>query len=132
MTTDKKIKGQKGEEEAASFLVSKGYKILERNFRTRWGEIDLIARDRSTVVFVEVKTRSDSGFARPEESVTFTKQEHMRRAAGLWLCDHYPHDLPPCRFDVVSIMLPRTPAPHAPGDPESKDLRIEHFEGAFE
>lgn len=134
------LKGRRGEEEAARYLESRGYKILERNFRTRWGEIDLVARDRSTVVFVEVKTRSSTGFARPEESVTHAKQEHMRRAAGLWLSDHYPNDIPQCRFDVVSVTLIQTPLPRTSaslrsptsGDPKSKDLHIEHFEGAFE
>jgi putative endonuclease len=170
VTSEKALKGKRGEEEAARYLESRGFKIIARNFRTRWGEIDIVARDRSVVVFVEVKTRSDSRFAAPEESVTFTKQERMRRAASIWLAEQYPNDAPQCRFDVVAVTLPQTPLPrtsassrsrtsgdpepipqtpalHAPGDPESmpqkntssssrnlesKDLHIEHFEGAFE
>lgn len=121
MTSEKKKKGDMGEESACRFLESKGYKILARNFHTAWGEIDIIACHSSTIVFVEVKTRSSSHFAAPEESVTLTKQDRMRRAAELWLAEHFPNDSPQCRFDVVSITLPQSPAV----------IRIEHFEAAF-
>ena len=109
-----------GEEETCRYLKSKGLKIIERNFRTRWGEIDIIVRDGATIVFVEVKTRTDVGFAAPEESVTITKQEHLRKAALIWLAERHPNDTPQCRFDVVSLRL-------TGGTPS-----IEHYEGAFE
>ena len=62
-----------------------GYKIIARNFRTRWGELDLVAKDRECLVFAEVKTRHDDSFGRPEEAVTRTKQEHLIKAAQIYL-----------------------------------------------
>jgi putative endonuclease len=65
--------GSKGEDLAVRFLEKKGYRILSRNFRTPVGEIDVIAEDRNTLVFIEVKTRTDDSFGHPFEAVTFRK-----------------------------------------------------------
>jgi putative endonuclease len=110
--------GRKGEELAVRFLRRRKYRILERNYRLRSGEIDIIARDGATLVFVEVKTRASDGYALPIESVGFRKQEKLRRLAELYLADH---DLAECdvRFDVISIV-------DTAGSP-----RIEHIPNAF-
>lgn len=117
---DRQSLGKRGEELAARFLKKERYEILARNFHTRWGELDIVAKDGETVVFAEVKARSDVYFARPEASVTHTKQQHLRKAAGLWLLENYPNELPPCRFDVVSIVFEK-----------DGNHTIEHFPDAF-
>jgi putative endonuclease len=81
MTNRKQAVGKWGEEVAAAYLSGRGYEILERNIRTAHGEIDLVARMGDVVIFVEVRTRTSSRFARPEESITPRKQSHMLAAA---------------------------------------------------
>jgi putative endonuclease len=95
--------GNRGERVAAKLLKKKGYRILARNCRNRWGEIDLIARDGDTIVFVEVKTRSHDEAGRPEDAVTATKQRQISRAAAAWL-HRNKLDEHRCRFDVVAIV----------------------------
>jgi putative endonuclease len=102
--------GRQGEEAAVRFLKKKGFRIVERSFRLLRGEIDIIAYDRKTLVFIEVKTRSGTGFGVPEESVTAAKQEQIRRIAQLYLLKKRLGDIP-CRFDVISVL------DEAPGDP---------------
>ena len=77
--------GKQGENAAAEYLKNLGYKILARNFRTRWGEIDIVCRDGDCLVFAEVKTRADESFGAPEEAVTKTKQRHLLAAAQIYL-----------------------------------------------
>lgn len=104
---------------AARFLCESGMQIVERNWRCRYGELDLIVKDTDTTAFVEVKTRSGLGFGTPAESVTFAKQQRIRRLALLWLseqCGPWRH----IRFDVVSVLLlPRS------------EPRIDHVRAAF-
>ncbi|MBD3285946.1 YraN family protein, partial [candidate division WOR-3 bacterium] len=76
--------GKHGEDAAAEFLRKQGYEIITRNFYTRWGELDIIARDGEEIVFVEVKTRTSISFARPEEGVDLRKQDHLRKTAEFW------------------------------------------------
>ncbi|MDD8019230.1 MAG: YraN family protein [Bacteroidota bacterium] len=100
----KKNFGAIGEQAAEKFLIGKGYQILERNYFYQHGEIDIIAKDQETFVFVEVKTRRSAHFGKPEESVTPKKQELLRRTAeGYVLQKNLPNI--DCRFDVVSIVL---------------------------
>jgi putative endonuclease len=94
--------GREGEDRAAKFLVKRGYRILERNYRTRSGEIDLIALDQGVVVFVEVKTRTNNAFGAPELAVTPQKQQRMLKAALAYMKYKRLHQVP-CRFDVVAI-----------------------------
>lgn len=108
--------GALGEELAAGHLTGKGMTILERNWRCRYGELDLIAQDGDTVVFVEVKTRSGRGYGTPAEAVTFAKQGRIRRLAGLWLTAQ-PRGWRQVRFDVVAIVIV------AGRDPELEHLR---------
>lgn len=97
-------KGRGGEAFAARFLVEQGYEILERNFRCRQGEIDLIARDGNDLVFVEVKFRRGKGQGLPEEAVDFRKQEKIRQAARYYLYRNGYEEDTACRFDVVGIL----------------------------
>lgn len=91
------------EEKACEYLKEKGLQILERNFRVRQGEIDIVARDRGTLVFVEVKYRKDSVAGLPQEAVTYTKQKQISRVALFYLSFHKLPLSTPCRFDVVAI-----------------------------
>ncbi len=93
--------GDKGEGLAAGFLIEKGYKILTKNFRTRIGEIDIIAREKNTLVFVEVKTRESLEYGQPFESVNLRKRRKIANVALLYL--QKLREVPACRFDVVSV-----------------------------
>lgn len=98
----KKETGSSGEKLAADFLKQHGYKILDLNFRTRFGEIDIVAQDSDTLVFVEVKTRSSQAFGLPEEAVGYRKLQHLLKAAAFYRSLH--KNLPEGeRVDVVAI-----------------------------
>ncbi|WP_227980835.1 YraN family protein [Nocardia spumae] len=111
--------GAHGEDLAARFLRGAGIRIVERNWRCRYGELDLIVEESGTTAFVEVKTRSGVGFGTPAESVTFAKQQRIRRLALLWLTEQSGPWLR-IRFDVVSVLV-------LPG----RQPRIEHIRAAF-
>lgn len=108
---------------AADHLTRRGFQIIERNFRTRWGELDLIATDGRVIAFVEVKTRVARDTTRdPLESVHASKRQQVRRIAGQWLRDR--PDRPRARdlrFDAIGITL----------DPDGRLLRLDHLDGAF-
>ena len=101
---NKRQTGSRYEETAAAFLTSKGYRVLERNFRCRHGEIDLICRHGRYLVFAEVKYRSGLTMGSPAEAVDARKQERIRRAAAFYLYSHGMGGDVPCRFDVVGIL----------------------------
>lgn len=101
-----KLLGKEGEDRAARFLVKQGYRILERNYSTKSGEIDLIALHEGAVVFVEVKTRTNSAYGAPELAVTPRKQLRMVKAALGYIKYKKLHQVP-CRFDVVAITSER-------------------------
>lgn len=113
--------GARGEEAAARYLRRLGYRILARQVRQLGGELDLIALDGPTLVFVEVKTRSSTDAGHPAEAVDFRKQQRMTRAALAFLRKHRLLENP-FRFDIVAIVWP---------DP-AKPPQIEHFRHAFE
>ncbi|HVP91432.1 MAG TPA: YraN family protein [Terriglobales bacterium] len=94
--------GRTGELVALKYLRRKGYAIIETRFRFLRGEIDIVARDGDTLVFVEVKMRTGGGFGRPEESVTAEKRRRIRKVAEGYLLLRRPGDVR-CRFDVVAI-----------------------------
>lgn len=96
--------GTRGEAAASSFLQKQGYAILGKNFRTRAGEIDIIAEDNGTLVFVEVKTRRSDAYGLPEEAVDARKQRKIVDAARYYL-HRYNHADRDCRFDVVGVEL---------------------------
>ena len=100
----KQTLGAKGERLALQFLRRRGYRIIARNFSCRFGEIDIIARQGKSTVFVEVKTRSSCGFGLPEESVRQDKIKHLLRSAQFYI-KNYTDPEGNFRFDVVSIIL---------------------------
>lgn len=102
MSLLKKLLGQAGEDRAAEYLERKGYRVLERNYSTRNGEIDLIALHEGEVVFVEVKTRTNNAYGAPELAVNRRKQGRMVKAALVYIRYKKLHQMP-CRFDVVAI-----------------------------
>ncbi len=95
--------GRAGEDAAARFLSSLGYRILARRYRVRAGEIDLVAEEGGTLVFVEVKTRSSLRWGSPGEAVDLRKRRRMARAAALYLSRVGAAERP-CRFDIVEIL----------------------------
>jgi len=96
--------GRTGEHLAAEALMSRGYRILERNFRCSYGEIDLVAEDQDDLVFIEVKTRRGTAFGRPEEAVTLRKQRKLLEIAYYYLDLHTCSDRQ-WRIDVVAVQL---------------------------
>ena len=102
--------GERGEAAAERHLVSLGYRILARRFRCRAGEIDLIAEDGPTLVFIEVKTRSSLAFGSPGEAVGALKRSRIAAAASLYLA-RSNHDDRACRFDVVEVLEISVDAP---------------------
>jgi putative endonuclease len=110
--------GQRGENLAAKYLRNQGYKILLRNYKNKGGEIDIIARDDKTIVFVEVKTRTDDS-PTPEEQVNEPKQHQITKAAKIYM-SRFGVPPPPARFDVVAIVWP-----------QGREPIIRHIPGAF-
>ena len=100
---NRRLRGGQWEKCAESFLNRQGLKTLERNYHSRFGEIDLIMMDKQALVFTEVRYRADSAHGSGAESVTFTKQKRLTRAAQRFLQCHPRHASLACRFDVVSI-----------------------------
>ena len=95
------LAGREGEARAAQYLRRHGWTVLEANYRSRFGEIDLIAHKRNTVAFVEVKLRRDARFAAAAEAVTPRKQERLRLTAQQWIAEH--GDALDLRFDIIEI-----------------------------
>jgi putative endonuclease len=119
LNNGKQLLGKEGERIAERYLLKKGYKLVERNYRCPSGELDLIVLDRRVVVFVEVKTRTGHAFGTPFEAVEFRKQQKMTQAAQYFLAQKGLHQRD-ARFDVVGISwLGREPM-------------VEHIENAFE
>lgn len=119
---DRKSLGIWGEEQAAKYLRRKGYRIIERNFSCRFGEIDIIASRKGYLAFVEVKLRKDDSFAQAREFVDQAKQRRIVTAAELWLSRH-EEDMQP-RFDVIEL--------YAPQGVNSRKIEINHIEDAFQ
>lgn len=96
--------GAKAEEIAANFLNKQGYCIIQLNFYSRVGEIDIIARENGYLVFIEVKYRVNLNMGAPEEAITLRKRNHMIKTARYYLFKNKYSQETPCRFDVVSIL----------------------------
>ncbi len=116
----RKKTGDYGEDLAAHFLQKKGYTILARNYRKKFGEIDIIAKHEESLVFIEVKTRKSQRFGTGFEAVDYKKQLQLSRIAQDYISSHEMIDMD-ARFDVVSIML----------SPETEP-KIEIIANAFE
>lgn len=108
MTVERQALGRLGEELAARELERRGYAILARRYRTRHGEIDIVADDRGTLVFVEVKARAGDAFGTGGDAVTPSKRRQLVRMATEYLMRMRVSGRP-CRFDVVSVACGRTP-----------------------
>lgn len=112
--------GQRGEDAAARFLRRRGYRIVDRGCRSKRGEVDLVALDGQTVVFVEVKTRTTAEMGVPSEAVDIDKQRRLTRLALAWLKQHGLLEQP-ARFDVVAVIWPE----------RAWRPTIEHYPNAF-
>ena len=112
--------GIEGEKHAAAELERAGWKILERNLALPSCEIDIIARDRDTLVFIEVKTRRDEGYTDPYEEVPETRRDRMRRAKNEYLRWQGLGRETPCRFDIAVVVMPEAGKP-----------RMNHVKNAF-
>jgi putative endonuclease len=104
MVEDNKSLGERGETIAVAYLKGQRFAILERNFRCKGGEVDIVARDGKTLVFVEVKSRRNEAYGPPQLSVTPFKQRQISKAALTWLAKNGKQDCS-ARFDVIAIML---------------------------
>jgi putative endonuclease len=115
--------GRHGEKLAAEHLIRRGYRIIDRNYRTRWGELDIVAFDGTTLAFCEVKTRRMADDRRdPLESVRVHKRSRIRKMASRWLVERA--DRPRAdelRFDAIGVTF----------DLSGRLVRLEHLEGAF-
>lgn len=118
-TLTSKQSGSQWEKTAESFLQSHGLKLLQRNFSSRFGEIDLIMEDEKTIVFIEVKYRSDNQHGSGADAVTFQKQGRISRTAAWFLAKNPRRAEQFCRFDVISI------------NPFKKDQGINWIKDAF-
>jgi putative endonuclease len=98
--------GKYGEDLAASYLLKHGYRILQRNFRAQYGEIDLVCQHGNTMVFVEVKTRQSHAYGLPEEAVGSRKLQEIIKTAQYYMLLH-PHMPSSMRIDVISIYIPQ-------------------------
>src|SRR4030066_896774 len=101
---EKKELGKKGEEVALRFLKKKGYRIIERNYVCKMGEMDIIAKEKDTLVFIEVKTRTSTLFGPPQLAVNSSKQRQLSKVALNFLKEKQLEDVK-ARFDVVAILL---------------------------
>jgi putative endonuclease len=116
---NKKETGDRGEQLAVALLKDKNFEIIEQNYRFGHGEIDIIARDKDVLVFVEVKTRKNLEFGPPELAVTKNKQRQIRKIAEMYLVENKITDMD-CRMDVIAILLKQNLPPE-----------INHIENAF-
>lgn len=119
MSEERLALGRWGEEEAVRFLRRRGMKIVARNYRAPVGEIDIVAREKKQLVFIEVKTRRSHRFGTPQEAVGVRKQRQIIRAAQWYIADEGGDQLQ-SRFDVIAVM------PNGNGE-----ASIEYFENAF-
>ncbi len=103
MTYNKRKIGTEYERKAGEYLEKNGYRVLAYNYRTRRGEIDIVARDGEYLVFCEVKYRKGAGSGHPSEAVDYKKQRILSRCALYYVMKEKVRDVP-CRFDVVSIL----------------------------
>lgn len=111
---NKKAVGKVYEDLATAYLIDKGYKILARNYRCKVGEIDIIAKEKDVVVFIEVKYRKTLAFGSPAEAVNYYKKQRILRTAKWYLHAYYKNEIN-CRFDVIEIL----------------DEKLSHVEAAF-
>jgi len=103
-TMNKRALGFEKEAVAAAYLTEHGYQVIDKNFYSRYGEIDLICKKDGYLIFVEVKYRKDNDFGFPSEAITLRKMQSMRKTANYYLYKNKLIEETPCRFDVVSLL----------------------------
>ena len=116
---EKKQLGKSGEDYCANHLQNEGYEILERNFHSPYGEIDIIAKDGHHLVFIEVKTRSKDSVDHTKLDITYSKQKKITKTAMFFLVNYHNPEILEYRFDVIILKK------------EEKHLDINHFKNAF-
>ncbi len=99
--------GKRGEGLAAAYLTQRGYRILEMNYRCALGEVDIVALDGDTLVFIEVKSRTNLYYGHPQEGVTRAKRKKLGRLAACYLGERGLQDDLQCRFDVAAVIIDR-------------------------
>lgn len=114
----KRALGQRGEQLATLYLQEQGYMVLQRNYRTRYGELDIICQKNGVIVFVEVKTRRSQLFGSPEEAITRQKIMHIKKVALLYLAENKT-SYKEIRFDVITILI------------QGNEPRLNHIQAAF-
>ncbi|HNX28566.1 MAG TPA: YraN family protein [Syntrophomonadaceae bacterium] len=100
----KKELGRQGESKAAEYLTQQGYKVIARNYHTRFGELDIICTKGNDMIFVEVKTRTSLKFGYPEEAITYKKTEHLKKAALIYM-SNMNRPFGEMHFDVITILI---------------------------
>lgn len=120
VTRHRQALGRLGEDEAVAYLKKQGYRLLQRNYRCRLGEIDIIVMDGETLVFVEVRSRSSGRFGLPQESIHWHKQSKVRKVAQYYLKAVQKEEVA-VRFDVLALLFER----------ENQSVQVEHIKGAF-
>lgn len=111
--------GDEAEKKAELYLATNGFNILDRNVFFPFGELDLVAMDKSTLVFIEVKYRKSKTFGFHYESVNKSKQKKIINAANAYISKNYRANLPSCRFDVIILWK------------EKNEYKLEHLKDAF-
>lgn len=106
MTMSRQLVGKTGEKAARDYLEKQGYQIVETNYRCMLGELDIIAREAITTVFIEVRTKTGLSFGSPEESITVDKAKRLKRLAAKYLQD-YGLSETPSRIDLIAVQLDR-------------------------
>ena len=119
MNSENKIIGVQGEKIAQQYLIQKGYKIIDKNFYCRFGEIDIIAKYNEELIFVEVKTRKQIRYGNAAESVTKIKQNHIYKASEMYVYLHNLYNVP-ISLDVIEVYLF-----------DDKENRVEHIKNAI-
>lgn len=106
MTMQRRRTGEAGEKAAREYLEKQGYRIEQLNYRCEFGEMDIVARDGASLIFVEVRTRTGYAFGTPVESINARKQSRLKNLAQHYLKHRYGRELP-CRFDLIAILMER-------------------------
>ena len=123
MSNDRRhVLGAAGEQLAAEHLQRRGFQIVERNYRTRWGELDIVAFDGETLAFCEVKTRRLNTHGGPFEGFRAPQRKRLRKMAGAWMIEHTDRPYAELvRFDAIGVTI----------DATGKLVSVDHLEGAF-
>lgn len=120
MTLRRKLLGRKGEDAATDYLIKNHYQILCRNYTCKLGEIDIVARERDFIVFVEVRSRSSEDFGLPQETINRRKKMKLRNLARYYL-EETGKSNENCRFDIIALVF----------EEGGNVKRLEHIENAF-